>query len=217
MSSRVRFRFSAAAVVVLALLALGSCEFPGFLGESFDIEEQLYAMAGDVLTPVTENGTSAVTFSMMGNPVPILLFSGVYTDGMVSAHVSLPAEASLRTWAEILPLDITVDVSDDSAKACVINSIAIPDWPATAEFRNPASTKWVFWAYSDSDVTLSASGDTTGPGGVAVTLSMDIELKQGWNRINLERTGPGAPYTDTYSVGEMPEDIYLISDIEAKT
>ena len=111
---------------------------------------------------------------------------------------------------------ITLDVSDASALACVINSIELPDFETTAEFRNGSSTQWVFWTYSDMDVTVSASGATTGPGGVLVNLSMNIELKEGWNLIVLDRTGSEPPFTDTYSISEMPEGIHLIADMRAR-
>ena len=45
---------------------------------------------------------------------------------------------------------------------------------------------------------------------------MDVELKKGWNIIILNRTGADEPYTDTYTVGDLPTDVYLMWEGEPK-
>jgi len=194
---------------VVAVLVLGSCQFPGFFGDGFDIEMQLHYLEDGVPTPMTEKGLEVVSFSMYSDPDPMLLFGGLYTDGTITAHITTPDDSLLLAWADILPM--TPVVSDNAARACVVNSIEVAIEGGTPiEYRNAAGTTWGFWTYSDRDVNVSASGLTEGLGGVSVNLSMDIDLKKGWNLIVLNRSGSAEPYTDAYSVGDAPDGMYLL-------
>jgi len=194
-----------------AVLVLGSCQFPGFFGDSFDIEMQLYSLEGGVPTPFTEKGDLAVTFSMHFNPDPIELFTGTCLDGMITASVPTPADSRLHTWSDILPPGISLGVSDNAARACVVNAIELDaEGGIPVEYRNAAGTTWGFWTYSDRDVNVIAEGPASGLGGVDVYMLMDIDLKKGWNLIVLNRSGSSEPYTDTYSVGDAPEGMYLL-------
>lgn len=112
------------------------------------------------------------------------------------------------SWTEFMP--ITPSVSDSSALACVINTISEDVDDDAITCRNMAATTNIFWACSDKNIGVTASGRTTGPGGVSVNMTMKVELKKGWNLIILQQTGTVAPSTDTYSVGDLPEDVCLI-------
>jgi hypothetical protein len=194
---------------------LGSCEFPGFLGEEYELSAPLFWQdRGDVLHAY-DGKDDVVTFSMSlpaASPIPV--FVGAVTAGTVSVHLGTPGAAALKTWAEIMP--ITPTVSESAALASVINTISMSSSSDPISCRNADRTRFVFWAYSDGDISLAASGATMGPGNVSVTMSMDIDLKKGWNIIILDRTGTVEPYTDTYTVGDMPGDVSLIWEGEPK-
>jgi hypothetical protein len=207
MSRRVRPWFATAMLVVLSVLALGSCEFPGFLGDAFDVEGTLYW--DDSGTLKAYDGKDAIVpFSMSTSGSPIPVFVGTLTAGNVNVHLGTPGASTLKSWTEILP--ITPTVSDSSALACVINTIGTDASSDPISNRNLSATTYIFWAYSDKNVALTVSGPTTGPGGVSVNMAMDVELKKGWNLIILTRTGTTEPYTDTYSIGDLPADVKLI-------
>jgi hypothetical protein len=215
MSRCVRRGCAAAACVFAAVVFLGSCEFPGFLGEEYELSAPLFwdDIAG--VLHAYDGKDDVVTFSMaLPAASPIEVFVGALTSGIVSVHFGTPPSAALKTWVEIMPIAPTV--SDSAALGTVINVISKGLSSYAISCRNPAETRFAYWAYSDSDVSLAASGATMGPGGVSVNMSMDIKLKKGWNIIILDRTGTAAPFTDTYTVGDMPTDLSLIWDGEPK-
>lgn len=207
MSTCVRPWFATALIIVLSVLALGSCDLPGFLGDDFDVEGPLYWDDSGTLKAY-DGKDDVVTFSMSTSGSPIPVFVGTLTAGTVSVHLGTPGASALMSWTEIMP--ITPTVSDSSALACVINTISMDSSSDPISCRNVGATTYVFWAYVDKDVDVSASGPATGPGGVSVTISMDVELRKGWNLVILQRTGTAEPYTDTYSIGDMPADAFLV-------
>lgn len=215
LSSRVHLRFAAAACAVLAVLVLGSCEFPGFLGDSFTIDIPVYEDTGTLFPWDYENADA--TLSMMDSTATsTALFPAIINDGNLIADITAPDSSKLKAWDVIIPL--TPAISDSSALGCVINTIAVEGFPGSISYRNLEKTTYVFWTYSNKDVNVTASGDYQGPGNVGATMSMDIDLKKGWNLIILNRAHKagikGEPeFTDTYTVGDLPAEVYLIYEV----
>ena len=76
---------------------------------------------------------------------------------------------------------------------------------------NLDDTRYVYYVYTDADVTITGSGTYTGPdASVEGTGEWNTPLKAGWNRLILARVGVGsAPgYSDTWTVGDSPAGVY---------
>jgi hypothetical protein len=203
--------------VVVAVLALGSCEFPGFLGESFDLNETLYTVAEDTLEQYDGKAGTLFLSTNTGSDQVVVFTGSVTTDGAASAHLEKPAASLILPWADIMPIPPVL--TEDDAGGCVINTMSLfadgSEYPLS--FRNLADDKYVYLGYADVDVRITVSGGPIeGPGGVQANMSMDIELKKGWNLIILTRTGTMEPFTDTYTVGDMPENVHLILEGRAR-
>jgi hypothetical protein len=214
MSRCVRRSLAAAACVVAAVLVLGSCSL-GFLGDSFTLEGQVYSVSKSTVESVAWDAD--VTLGMSPGTE---LFSGAVTDGMLNVLVEVPDAVDIKTWDSILPPATGVwDISDGAAKGCVINQVVIdildPVVTRYAEYSdrsgtNPNGTKFVFWAYTDTDVTIKGSASGTAHDGMMANLVIDLTLKAGWSTLVVTRTGDAEPYTDTYKVSKQPEGLNWI-------
>lgn len=200
------------------VLVLGSCDLfgggPGHLGDSF-------TLAGQVYTPDKEGPPVAVTWGgdvtfKMAYPAVELAATSV-AGGAFSVEVGTPDPGDLASWVNMLPAvtPTPLTISDGTAVGCTINQIVLNvttdgtfSGPVTRS--NEAQTIQVYWAYTDKDVQVTGTGTYTGPGGTSSdTVTMDLSLKAGWNRIIMTRTGT-ASYTDTYTVDEEPEGLYWL-------
>ncbi len=210
-----RLRFTVIAALLGIALVLGSCTTPseegdgGFLGASFTIPGPLQYAAGKVdFEPSAFGGT--IDFSMQGSAVA--LASATVTSGEFSVQINAPGAAETSPWNTVLPSSGTLTVSDATAEGYVINTVTFhetdPDKNDLGVFcANFALTTLVYFAYTDKDVHVTATGSYTGPLGAA-TMDMDFSLKVGWNRIVMTRTGTSGSYADTYRIGEAPADVH---------
>ncbi len=212
MSRCVRRSLATAACVVAAVLVLGSCSL-GFLGDSFTLDGQVYGV--DKTTIEAIGWDADVTLGMLPGTE---LFRGTVTDGILNVQVGVPDAIDMQTWGSILP-PAAWDISDTAAKGCIINQVVIditdPVVTRYAELSdrtgaNPNGRTFVFWAYTDADVTIEGGVLGTAHDGASANMVMDLTLKAGWNTVVLTRTGTAEPFTDTYKTGKQPDGLNWI-------
>jgi hypothetical protein len=214
----VRLRFAVAAALLGIVLVLGSCELfgggAGFLGDSFTLEGQI-CVPDKEGPPVAVTWGGDLTFKMMYPAVD--LAATAVTGGAFSVEVGTPNPGDLALWVNMLP-DVTptpLTISDGTAKGCTINQIVLNVTTGGTFFgpvtrSNEAQTIQVYWTYTDKDVKVTGTGTYTGPGGTGSdVVNMDLDLKAGWNRIIMTRTGTTS-YTDTWTVGDEPAGVYWL-------
>jgi hypothetical protein len=217
MSHIVSRRLVLGAAVLGILLVLGSCELTGggddgLLGGSFALSEQLQHADKDGFEPSNYSGT--IDFGMAGTAGPA--FTATVTTGSFSVDFGVPAET--LNWYDDILLGMSISgslgVNNSLAEGYVVNDVVFhitdldPDVDVAVLCTDYDLATFVYLAYSDTDVNVTASGTYSAPpnGTDGSTIDMDLELKAGWNRVVLTRTGSG-PYSDTYRVAGEPSSV----------
>jgi hypothetical protein len=181
----------------------------GYLGNSLSLKGPIHYTGKGTFEAGVGDGT--ITFSQMSPSVDLVTTAVSSAD--FSQTQNAPGAGLTSLWATIMGGLPSFTVSDTSAKGFVINTIVFHRTSPSVDNlniykANYAFTTVVFYAYSDKDVTITASGTYNGPGGTSSdTCDMNFSLKTGWNRVILSRTGAG-PYSDTWRIGEEPSGVY---------
>lgn len=212
MSRCVRRSLAAAAVVALSILTLGSCAFPGFLGDTMTLSGPLRYTEKTGFVIAAASGT--IEFG--SNASPAIAATATVTNGEFTVGVGAPDSANLSAWGSLLPPG-SWTISDAAAKGYALNEVVFHrTTPSVADinvlYTNFTLTTFVYFLYTDTDVSIAGSATYSAPPNdtPGSTMIMDIDLKAGWNRVVLTRTGPeSGPYSDTYSLAEVPDGAYL--------
>jgi hypothetical protein len=208
MSRCVRRALAAAAGVFAAVIVLGSCSL-GFLGDSFTLEGQIYSVdRGDALIAATFSGS--IGFVMEGQSDNLNIVA--VTNGSFSADIGVPP--SPLKWSDMLPpVTPALTVSDASIDGYILNKITATAGMSTygtVSRSNVDGSVLVWYIYTESEVEISGTGTYDSPFGDSATIVIDAQLKSGWNRMIITRTGSAAPYTDTWTIGKEPDGLYWL-------
>jgi hypothetical protein len=200
--------------VLVMALAMSSCDGDsggGGLGDTLTFSgEQVYTRgSGGNFTPYA--GADRTFSSNAGG-------TGTITGGKMSITVGIPSLVPMGTYINNIDASMGANIfsyaewNPADARAADLDftiSLAKGNY---SESATSMTEEQVGYTYADRDCTITAAGGNTTINGIPTAVSkINLNLKRGWNAINIKATGTMAGVTLSINTGDLSSCKWILN------